>query len=157
MGIGAACYGLFALRHPDWRWLLWAQVAVVVLISEMAYLSILPDAGLLRAPMDKILHFTLFGAVTFWLNLWLVRPKDPTGFAKHPKGLRFGIVPLAILIPFIIAVLEEGAQHFSPVRTADFADLFSDLSGMIFFWWMSESVLKFRISEKSEPQSPSTT
>ncbi|MBI3244079.1 MAG: VanZ family protein [Chloroflexi bacterium] len=145
LGAGAACYGLFALNRPDWRWLLWIQVAVVIVISEMAYLSILPDASLLKAPMDKILHFVLFGAVTFWLNLWLGR------------SAKIKFVPLAVLIPFLIAVLEEGAQFFSPVRTADFADLFSDLSGMLFFWWMSEQALKLRIKEKPAPQSQSTT
>ncbi|MEK7785882.1 MAG: VanZ family protein, partial [Chloroflexota bacterium] len=133
LGAGAACYGLFAPSRPDWRWLLWMQVAIVIVISEMAYLSILPDGSLLRAPMDKILHFVLFGAVTFWLNLWLGR------------SAKIKFVPLAVLIPFLVAVLEEGAQFFSPVRTADFADLFSDLSGMLFFWWMSEQVLKLRI------------
>jgi VanZ family protein len=121
------------------------QVAVVIVISEMAYLSILPDGNLLRAPMDKILHFVLFGAVTFWLNLWLGR------------SAKVKAVPLAVLIPFVVAVLEEGAQFFSPVRTADFADLFSDLSGMLFFWWMSEQALKLRIKEKPAPQSPSAT
>jgi undecaprenyl-diphosphatase len=145
LGAGAACYGLFSLSRPDWRWLLWAQVAVVIVISEMAYLSILPDARLLKAPMDKILHFILFGAVTFWLNLWLGR------------SAKIKFVPLAVLIPFIVAVLEEGAQFFSPVRTADLTDLLSDLSGMIFFWWMSEQALKLGIKEEPAPQSPSAT
>ena len=187
LGTGAACCGLFATSRPDWRWLLWPQIAVVIIVSEMAYLNILPDSRLLAWPMDKILHFVLFGAVTFWLNLWLSRPPKPSvasGLAHcsravpvpaHPgphgnagagKGLGYAIdtmssrlwaVPLAILIPFAIAVLEEGAQFFSPVRTADFADLFSDLSGMFFFWWMSEQALKLRINEKPAPQSRSTT
>ncbi len=154
LGAGAACYGLFAPSRPDWRWLLWMQVAVVIVISEMAYLSILPDGSLLKAPMDKILHFVLFGAVTFWLNLWLGHRKDTSGF-QNPKCLKQ--VPLAVLIPFLVAVLEEGAQYFSAVRTADFADLFSDLSGMLFFWWMSEQALKLRIKEKPAPQPQSTT
>ncbi len=158
LGAGAACYGFFAASRPDWRWLLWLQIAVVITISEMAYLSILPDARLLKAPMDKILHFVLFGAVTFWLNLWLTPHTDPSGFAKRPKGLKLWNVPLAVLIPFTIAVLEEGAQHFSAARTADLTDLFSDLAGMFFFWWASESVLhKYRVSTKPTPQSQSTT
>jgi len=47
---------------------------------------------------------------------------------------------MAILLPFAIALAEEGLQSLSPVRTFDLGDLFSDLMGMAFFWWASERV-----------------
>lgn len=94
----------------------------------MAYLNILPKTLLSWPFADKVLHFFLFGAVVFWLNLWL-------------KGRVITIwrwrIPLAVLIPLVYAVLEEGAQVFSPYRTVDAVDLTCDLAGMIFFWRVS--------------------
>ena len=130
--VGAACYGLIALSQPNWRWLLWPQVAVVVIVTQMAYLNFLP-LQLLRWPLaDKVLHFLLLGAVAFWLNLWL-----------KGQGLKVGLwtIPLAICLPLIIALIEEGFQAFSPVRTADLTDLASDLLGLIFFWGLSNKLL----------------
>ena len=130
--MGAACYGLFVLPQANWRWLLWPQVAVVVIVTQMAYLNFLP-LYLLRWPYaDKILHFLLLGAVAFWLNLWL-----------KGQGLKVGLwtIPLAICLPLIIALIEEGFQALSPVRTADLTDLASDLLGLIFFWGLSNKLL----------------
>ena len=98
----------------------------------MAYLNFLP-LYLLRWPLaDKILHFLLLGAVAFWLNLWL-----------KGQGLKVGLwtIPLAICLPLIIALIEEGFQALSPVRTADLTDLASDLLGLIFFWGLSNKLL----------------
>lgn len=61
------------------------------------------------------------GAVVFWLNLWL---------NNHSIAYRSWSFPLAIVLPFALAVLEEGLQAFSPLRTADLTDLLSDLIGM---------------------------
>jgi hypothetical protein len=131
--IGAACYGIFGLPRPDWRWLLWPQIALALIVTHIAYLNILP-LDLLAWPFsDKALHFLLFGAVVFWLNLW---------FKGRKVGLGLWAIPLAILLPLTIAILEEIAQQFSPVRTADLTDLASDLSGMLFFWWLSNKFIK---------------
>lgn len=130
--MGAAGYGLIVLPQANWRWLLWPQVAVVVIVTQMAYLNILPFY-LLRWPLaDKVLHFLLLGAVAFWLNLWL-----------KGQGLRVGFwtIPLAICLPLIIALIEESVQALSPVRTADLTDLASDLLGLIFFWGLSNRLL----------------
>jgi undecaprenyl-diphosphatase len=127
--VGATCYGLFELPRPHWPWLLWPQVAIAIIVTHMAYLDILP-LSLLQWPLaDKVLHFVLFGAVVFWLNLWL-----------KGRSLQVGwwAVPVAILLPLTVAVLEEGAQLFSPLRSADLGDLMSDLAGMFFFWWVSK-------------------
>ncbi len=132
--VGAACYGLIAAPHTDqapWRWLLWPQVAVVCVVTQMAYLYILPT-HLLRWPMaDKALHFALFGSIAFWLNLWL------GGRALY---LNRWAIPLAIVIPFAFALAEESLQALSPVRAAGFDDLACDLAGMLVFWWASRQL-----------------
>lgn len=129
--IGAAAFGL-AKPRPEGRWLLWPQAAIVVVVTQMAYMGLLPLA-VLRWPLaDKVLHFVLFGAVVFWLNLWL-----------NGRTVKWGwlIIPVAILLPLSLALLEEGLQHFSPLRTADPFDLASDVAGMLFFWGISLKVL----------------
>ena len=126
--VGAACYAILGRSPRAWHWLLWPQIALALIISQMAYLHILPFY-ILRWPLvDKAFHFLLFGAIVFWLNLWL-----------QGKRIQMGswAVPIAILIPLSVTVIEEGLQHFSPYRTLDAFDLLSDLAGMIFFWWLS--------------------
>lgn len=139
-GVGAACYGLIAATSDGqsrWRWLLWPQVALVVIISLMAYLDILPWSLLDWPLADKTLHFLLFGAIVFWLNLWL-----------EGRGLRLGrwLIPLAILIPLLLASSDEVAQAWSPVRSADLLDWSCDLVGMLFFWWLSNQALKSKLT-----------
>ena len=133
--VGAACYGLIAARPPDqpgWQWLLWPQVAVAILVSHMAYLDILPWPLLGWPLADKILHFLLLGSVVFWLNLWL---------EGREVAWRQWSIPLALLIPLAVAGLEEAAQFFSPLRSADLMDLLSDLAGMLCFWWLSHKFM----------------
>ncbi len=130
-GVGAACYGWVTDRGlARWRWLLWPQLALIVVVSQVAYLDRLPLA-LLRLPCtDKVLHFLMFGSVVFWLNLWLA-----------PRRLRLGRLagaPVAIAVPFGLALLEEGAQSFSSVRSAGWDDLAADLAGMVLFWALSQ-------------------
>lgn len=135
-GVGATGYGWLVAHsagQSGWRWLLWLQVAIMAVITQMAYLNILPWS-LLHWPLaDKVLHFLLFGGVVFWLNLWLEGRQLSVGRWR---------IPLAILIPFSIALIEESIQHFSPVRTAGLDDLLSDLAGMICFWWLSHQIIK---------------
>lgn len=80
------------------------------------------------------MHFFLYGAVAFWLNLWL------NGRAVKIGQQRF---PLAVVIVLAIAVLEEAAQAFSPNRTVDAADLACGVLGIIFLGKISE-VLRAR-------------
>lgn len=137
-GAGAASYGLLLSPKSDGlRWLLWPQVAIVIIITQMAYLDLLPW-GLLKWPLaDKVLHFVLFGLVVFWLNLWL-----------EGSVFRVGrwLLPLAVLLPLLIASSEEVAQNWSPLRTPDWLDWFSDLAGMLFFWWLSSQVFKSKMA-----------
>ncbi|HEX9924555.1 MAG TPA: VanZ family protein [Anaerolineae bacterium] len=159
--IGAACYGLIVAQtrstasprpgssnksapdeadqrpatgrdRPGWMWLLWPQIAIAVIVSQMAYLNILPTRVLEWPFVDKTLHFLLIGSIAFWLNLWL-----------RGRTIKVGswAIPLAVLIPFFLALLEEGVQFFSPVRSADLFDLLSDLAGLLFFWWLSHKII----------------
>jgi undecaprenyl-diphosphatase len=144
--VGAACYGLIAApptRQSAWRWLLWPQIAIAFLITQMAYLDILPTYGLLQWPYtDKVLHFVLFGAVVFWLNIWL-----------EGRTIKVGgwAIPLAVVIAFSVAALEEGLQSFSPLRSASLIDLSSDLAGMLTFWWLSQKIISRRHLLNAKP------
>jgi membrane-associated phospholipid phosphatase len=135
VAVGASTYGW---RHEGdslvarLRWLVWVQVAIVLMATQMAYLGLQPNHLLAWPLADKVLHALLFGAVVFWLNLWLTDRRVRVGWWS---------APLAIVIPFGVALLEEGLQAFSPLRTADPADLASDLVGMICFWWLSYRLL----------------
>lgn len=133
---GASTYGL---RMGDdvgvrrLRWLLWLQIAVAILVTMMAYLNILPT-HLLRWPYaDKVLHFLLFGSITFWLYLWWPNLVLPLGKWA---------VPVAILLPITIAFLEELLQGLSPLRTASLTDLAFDLAGMICFYLLARWLLR---------------
>lgn len=129
--LGLAAYGLITLAKPgeqQWQWLLWPQIALVLLATHMAYLGILPYYLLRWSGADKVLHFLLFGGVVFWLNIWL---KD------RRLQLNYLAIPLAILIPLIFATIEELLQAFSPLRTLDVGDLTCGVLGMVFFWWVS--------------------
>ncbi len=134
--VGASVYGL---RHGGGSWLtrlqslLWLQIAIVVIVTQMAYLGLNPTALLAWPFSDKVMHALLFGAVVFWLNLWL---------ADRRVVYRGWSVPIAILIPFLLAFVEEGLQALSPLRTTDVTDLLSDLLGMFGFWWLSNHLLR---------------
>jgi|GEM_PF-656245 len=124
---GASTFGLLLSNETGirrFRWLLWLQVAVVILATMMAYLNLLPRYLLNWPYSDKVLHFLLFGAIAFWLYLWM-----PT------VGLKIGrwFLPLAILLPITLAFIEELLQSTSSLRTASGVDLAFDLAGMICF------------------------
>jgi len=133
--IGAASYGLLASGAKGgaaWRWLLWPQLALVVIATQSAYLDLLPGWLRLWPNYDKVLHFLLFGLVVFWLHQWLA-------------GRRFawlGRLPVAVLLPFVVAAVDEFAQRLSPVRTFDLLDLASDLAGMVVFFALAVVVMK---------------
>jgi membrane-associated phospholipid phosphatase len=135
VAIGASVYGLRQAGSlvARLRWLLWPQIAVVLVVTQMAYLDLNPKWLLAWPYSDKVLHALLFGAVVFWLNLW---------FTDRRIDYRGWSAPLAIVIPFTLAFLEEGAQSFSPIRTTDITDLASDLVGMVGCWWLSSQLLR---------------
>ena len=129
-GCAAAVWGMTApgTSTPDrLRWLLWPQLAAVVTITWLAYLHLIPSAIFVFPHTDKVMHFLLFGAVTFFAELWL-------------RDRRFLRVPLSIAIPATLAGIEEGLQHFSPHRTMDIGDLLCDLAGMSLAFLLARAV-----------------
>jgi VanZ family protein len=100
---------------------LWPQLALVIVITQLAYLGYLPLWLLRVEGLDIALHFTLFGWVAFCLYPWM---------AGGRSRLPLSPAVLAVVVPFTAAALEEGAQWFSPLRTASWLDLGADLAGM---------------------------
>ena len=122
--LGAGCAAaLWGVTTPDasaperLRWLLWPQIAAVITITWLAYLHLIPHFVVMVPGSDKVMHFLLFGAVTFFAELWL-------------RDRRIVGIPMSIALPATLACIEEGLQHFSPHRTMDIGDLICDLSGM---------------------------
>jgi len=83
------------------------------------------------------MHFILFGAVVFWLNIWW-----------SGRIIRWGwwAIPLAIVVPLMLAATEEGLQAFSSMRTASLGDLSCDVAGMVVFWWMSQKIINVKLT-----------
>jgi len=134
VAIGLAAHGLVARGARGaarWRWLLWPQAALVVVLSLAAWLDLL---GSLSVPLsDKALHFWLFGAISFWLALWW------GGGGQLRRGWRR--LPWAVLLPFGLAMAEEAAQAWTPNRSADLEDLGCDLAGMICCYLLARLLL----------------
>lgn len=120
-GIGATCYGLIARRDEvcRWRWLVFAHVSLMAVVTEMAYLGLVPQLPSLRY-LDKLGHLLLFGTVTALLDPW---------FAPQKRWL--AVVPPAIGLPLSIGFVEEMLQMLSPRRTCDVLDLTADVVGMV--------------------------
>lgn len=137
-GMGAAGYGLVYRSRTLGAaagWLLWPQVALAAVVTQMAYLDMLPWHLLAWPFSDKVLHLLLIGALAFWLNLWL------NGWQVQVGRLA---VPVAVALPFVVAVGEEIVQGFSPVRTFDLLDLSADLIGLLLFYRLSQWVIARR-------------
>jgi polysaccharide biosynthesis protein VpsQ len=127
------------------RWLFWPMLALVVLITVLAYLRRLPGglrrsaaplAGLLAIRgFDKVAHLILFGLLTFFFDLWL-RGRD-----LRLSRLR---LPLAPCVLFAAAATEEALQSLSPARTAELLDLTCDLLGMLLAVALSRWLLRRR-------------
>ena len=147
--LGAAAYGWFCTGADPvrrLRWLLWPQLALAVVVTEMAYLGILPLHLLAWPNSDKVLHFFLIGSVAFWLNLWW------EGW-RIPVTARLAVPP-ALVVPFTVALIEEAFQALSPLRTASLVDLSADLLGLLVFWYLAELVLRHGARSSQRTTSP---
>lgn len=136
IGTGAVGYGLILAPRISPRqtlqWLFFLQLAIILLGTHMAYLDILPWRYM-RWPMaDKVLHMLVLGGISFWLNLWL------NGRAVRVWKWH---LPVAVILPFGLALIEECLQSLSPVRTFDLLDLTADLLGMTLMYVFSNLVL----------------
>lgn len=116
--LGAVAYGRSPYAAPSprprWAWFLWGQLAVVVYGTAGAYLGAL-DLWILRIDgVDKLLHFTLFGALALFLVGWC-----------HRRSA------LAVALPLgAVAAVEELLQAWAPTRSFDLGDLVCTLGGI---------------------------
>ncbi|MFH1469309.1 MAG: phosphatase PAP2 family protein [Pseudomonadota bacterium] len=137
VGVGLASQGLFVRGERGLgrlRWLLWPQAALVAVVCLAAWLGLL-RAGVPLPLSDKSCHFLLFGGIAFWLALGWEDPGRAGGPARGPLRL-----PLAVLVPFALALAEEGLQGLSPIRTFDLLDLSCDLGGMALGWALARGL-----------------
>ncbi len=116
--IAAIAYGSLepqcSRARPRWAWLLWGQLAVILLASLGAYLGLTKFPAHQIHGMDKVMHFILFGLGAFFLTGWFVDVRSRTTLTL------FGAV----------AVVDEVSQAFSPVRTFDWGDMVCTLAGI---------------------------
>jgi membrane-associated phospholipid phosphatase len=134
-GVAALFYGLWLGRGPRLRWGIWPQLSLVLIITQMAYLGLLPRGWSLGLPYaDKALHFLLFGMLAFWLHLWLRGRRIP--LRRWPR------LSLAGAIVLTAAAFEELLQMLSPNRSADPLDLVCDLVGIVVFVRAAERLLR---------------
>lgn len=110
-----------------------AHIAFVFLVGLAAYIGALPfRVQSIHQMADKALHFLLVGGVAFWLvGLW-----DDARLDAGPVQL-----PWAVVVPALLAGLEEGMQFFSSRRSADPLDFAADAAGLLVFWWLGRVLL----------------
>ena len=121
VSVAALLFGAYLAQddlRPRWAWWIWPQAALVVLASACAYLE-LSRFGWLRATpyADKVLHFVLFGLLSFFVVGWLARTRA------------------AVVIGGLLAIslVDELLQALSPSRTFDLGDLACTLTGVLLF------------------------
>lgn len=104
-----------------------ATVFVTGVLSLIAYKEGLPFDEILPN-LDKAVHFSVGGALAFFLDGVLRR-----------RAVRLGplAVPLAALLVLVPAGIEEFLQRYSPNRTSSFADFAADVAGVAFGVWLS--------------------
>jgi len=124
VAVATAVYGCWYrpadVTRSRWAWLLWSQVAVVLLASLGAYLGLLRFDLLALPGADKLLHLLLFGGVAFLAVGWC---------AGRSPGTVLAILSL-------LATAEEAFQALSPARSFDLLDLASTLAGIALFGWL---------------------
>ena len=142
IGVGATGYGVLAAPRASahaqsspretLKWLFFTQLAIILVGTHLAYLNLVPWRFLSWPMADKVMHALLMGGISFWLNLWL------NGRTTHVGRWN---IPLAVLLPFSLALVEECLQSLSPVRTFDLLDLTADLLGMSLMFLLSSTLL----------------
>lgn len=143
--LGATGHGLLVARHADrlgrLRWLVWPQVGVMVLMTQLAYQRLLPPLPPLPHA-DKLLHFVMFGLVAFWLHLWL-----------RGRALRLGPLrlPWALIVPLVLGLGEELAQGLTWRRNLEALDMVCDVTGVLVFLWLAGRVLQ-RLQRQGAPR-----
>lgn len=136
-------------RHgagPEWL-VLGARVLFVLLSLAVLVMIALADRGsdnalleLTRARYnaDKVVHFIVYGVLSFLLHLSLRAAAWGRGRLALPKA------PVWVLL---FGLAEELSQLFSPVRTFDLRDLYANLAGALLFTLLA--MLVWRLAQPS--------
>jgi hypothetical protein len=119
------------IRRTVWWLGLVASVLVAGALSLDAYAEGLPAVFDTIPNLDKALHFTLAGTITFFLDGALRRRMVHLGFVA---------VPLAALLFLVPAGMEEFLQRFSANRSSSFGDFAADVAGVATFIWISRRI-----------------
>ena len=102
------------LANPSSAMRLLAAFLLAILIVNLLYHGQQPYAvGLVRPPLDKVLHLILFASVG--TLLWIAAG------ARH--------IPMVIVLAVMLGLLDEIMQSFNPGRSADWTDLLADTLG----------------------------
>lgn len=136
-GAAAGVYGLTTATGPGrWQAGLLAQMAVIGVALQLGYRQRAPVDLIHIANADKALHALLIGAIAFWANLVL-----------EGRVWRIGrvAVPVAIVVPLVLAGVEEWAQGLTAWRHRDGLDLLADAIGLGLFWSLSELVRRWPV------------
>jgi VanZ family protein len=107
-----------------WRIALAGYVALLAVISGLAYLHGLPQAVLALSYADKVLHFSLLGGASF-----LAR--------KATGDSRVARVPAGPMIVGLCSVIDECTQAFFPSRTFSLGDMAANIAGVVVFGWLA--------------------
>src|SRR5262245_7270926 len=106
-------------RRPRWAYLLFPHLALIIGVTILASTDHLRFAILKLPGVDKIGHFVLYGALSFF----------SVGFFSRTRSEAYRVA--AILL--VLATLEEFSQGFFPARTVDLGDPAATPSGILLF------------------------
>lgn len=130
-GIGAGAFGLsqtIPSQRPKWAWLLWFQLAMVFIAILSAYFGLLRIPSLAIPGLDKSLHFSMLGLLTFLLAGW--------NYSKPPLYIGLAVAT--------ISTIEEFLQQLSPHRSFDYLDMSCNLAGISLAVWLVGKALKLK-------------
>jgi undecaprenyl-diphosphatase len=128
--VAVAVYGFLYRRksggRPWWSWLVWPSLAIVAILGLAADLGLLDLALLARPGIDKLLHLTLYGAVSLFALGWWVR---------IPAPVVVGCLSLVVLA-------QEAAQWLIPTRCFDVLDIAASVSGVLLGGWLGNKAAR---------------
>lgn len=116
------------VSYPVWWFGLGASALVAGVLSLSAYADGLPAVLHRVRHADKVIHFSICGALAFFLDGALRR-----------RALRVGrvAIPLAAVLILVPAAIEESLQRYAVHRTSSVGDFVADALGVACFVWLS--------------------
>ena len=103
------------------------RLAFLLLLFFISYAAVAPlEGGASVHYIDKLLHFTAFLTLTFFMDLSIKKP------------LLLGKAAVIFLILYAFAI--ELVQHFLPYRSAEVFDLVLDLLGILVYLYFAPRI-----------------